>query len=77
MGLWYNGDLTGSDLWPGKSCYTRRQQVEPAQPAAAASGSRTAASLDSLHLIRGHVRFTRGGACALYAAQIGFALSET
>ena len=24
-------------------------------------GSRTAASLDSLHLIRGHVRFTRGG----------------
>ncbi len=32
-------------------------------------------SLDSLHWIRGHVRVTRRGACALYAAQI--ALSET
>ena len=27
------GDLTGSDLWPGKSCGIARQQVEPAQPA--------------------------------------------
>ena len=26
-------DLPGSDLWPGRSCDTRRQQVEPAQPA--------------------------------------------
>ena len=26
----YNGDLTGSDLWPGKSRGARRQQVEAA-----------------------------------------------
>ena len=25
-------DLTGSDLWPVKSCYARRQQAEPARP---------------------------------------------
>ena len=27
------GDLPGSNLWPDRSCDTRRQQVEPAQPA--------------------------------------------
>ena len=26
-------ELTGSDLWPVKSCYARRQQAEPARPA--------------------------------------------
>ncbi len=29
----YNGDLTSSNLWLGKSCSIARQQVEPAQPA--------------------------------------------
>ena len=40
-------------------------------------GSRTAASLDSLHLIRGHVRFTRGGLVRFTRAQTDFVLSET
>ena len=60
------GDLPDSDLWSGRSCITARQQVEAGtagRPQAARSrvacakrcGSRTAASLDSLLLIRGRV----------------------
>ena len=67
------GDLTGSDLWPVKSCITARQQAEPAQPAAA-SGSRTAATR-----VHGKPRpaliYGRTGR-AVYRCYL-FALSET
>ena len=55
-------DLTGSDLWPVKSCYARRQQAEPARPADSAlsetcpapiSGGRTAAGRAGRVLLRG------------------------
>ena len=61
------GDLTGSNLWPGRSCgrtiaptrsnvqtqAARRQRRGVGLKRAERSGSGTAASLDSLHLIRG------------------------